>query len=118
MLMMSIDQVFEAEGSFRMQLIDQRSLPEDIVGDEEVMRMLNREIRGVPPLLREVLVMRDLSQMPLGDIAAQLEISVPAVKSRVFAPSKVPVKSILPAPAPVVSATFAPKVVAPMSVMF
>lgn len=64
--------------------IDQRALPEDIVGDGEVSHVLSREIRGVPPLLREVLIMRDLSEVAMGDIAAQLGISVPAAKSRLM----------------------------------
>jgi RNA polymerase sigma-70 factor (ECF subfamily) len=81
---MSVDEVFGSEGSFRLEVIDQRALPEDMVGDDEVSRVLIREICGVPPLLREVLVMRDLRQMAIRDIARRLLISVPAVKSRLM----------------------------------
>jgi RNA polymerase sigma-70 factor (ECF subfamily) len=81
---LSVDQVFESEGSFRLEVIDQRASPEDLVGDTEVARVLANEIRRLPPLLREVLVMRDLHQFDMSDIAARLGISVPAVKSRLM----------------------------------
>jgi RNA polymerase sigma-70 factor (ECF subfamily) len=67
-----------------LEVIDQRALPEQVVGDDEVLHLLEKEIRGVPPLLREVLVMRDLRQLGLRDIAADLGISIPAVKSRLM----------------------------------
>jgi RNA polymerase sigma-70 factor (ECF subfamily) len=80
----SVDEVFGSEGSFRLEAIDQRALPEQLLGDDEVFQVLNKEIRGVPPLLREVLVMRDLRQLMMRDIAADLGISIPAAKSRLM----------------------------------
>jgi RNA polymerase sigma-70 factor, ECF subfamily len=80
--MASLDEVFDREGSFRLEVIDRRALPEQVVGDDELLRLLNKEIRGVPPILREVLVMRDLHRLLIRDIAAHLGISVPATKSR------------------------------------
>jgi len=82
--MASLDEVFDREGSFRLEVIDRRALPEQVVGDDEVLRLLNKEIRGVPPKLREVLVMRDLHRFVIRDIAAYLGISVPATKSRLM----------------------------------
>ena len=82
--MISVDEVFNAEGSFRLEVIDQCALPEDSLGDEEVSSMLNREIRRVPVLLRQALIMRDLRQHSMQDIAAHLGISVPAAKSRLM----------------------------------
>ncbi len=81
---MSIDQVFDVEGSFRMDLVDQRDLPEDIVGRDEVSRVLTKEIRGVPPVLREVLVLRDVADVAMRDIAGDLGLSIPAAKSRLM----------------------------------
>lgn len=80
----SVDEVFDSEGSFRLEVIDQRPLPEDALGDDEVLRVLTKEISGVPPLLREVLIMRDLRRLVMRDIAAQLGITVPAAKSRLM----------------------------------
>ena len=82
--MISVDEVFNGEGSFRLEVIDQRALPEDSLGDAEVSLMLKREIGGVPALLREALIMRDLRQCTMRDIATHLGISVPAAKSRLM----------------------------------
>ena len=78
----SVDEVFNSEFSFRVEVIDQRALPEDAVGDDEVARVLNREMLRVPRLLREPLLMRELRHLAMRDIAANLEISIPAAKSR------------------------------------
>jgi RNA polymerase sigma-70 factor, ECF subfamily len=80
----SIDQAFGTEGSFQLNLIDQRDLPEDIVGSEEISRVLTKEIRGVPPVLRKVLIMRHVADVAMKDIAGDLGISVPAAKSRLM----------------------------------
>jgi len=80
----SVDEVFDSDGAFRLEVIDQRARPDQELGNEEALKLLNREINCVPPLLREVLVMRDLRQQVIGDIAADLGISVPAAKSRLM----------------------------------
>jgi RNA polymerase sigma-70 factor, ECF subfamily len=82
----SIDEARERDGygSYRPDLIDPRDLPEDVVGRDEVLGVLMREIRGVPPSLRKVLVMRDLSDLTLGEIAGQLGTTRTAVKSRLM----------------------------------
>jgi RNA polymerase sigma-70 factor (ECF subfamily) len=83
--MISVDEVIDSGGSSRrLEVIDQRALPEQEVGEGQVLRVLIKEIRGIPPLLREPLVMRDLRQLPMRDIAGQLGISVPAAKSRLM----------------------------------
>jgi len=78
----SVDEIFDSRTSFRLELIDQRVLPERAVGDKQRSRVLFREIHGLPPLLRDVLVMRYLRQMAMEDVAVELGISVPAAKSR------------------------------------
>jgi RNA polymerase sigma-70 factor (ECF subfamily) len=82
--LVSVDEVHESEGSFRLEIIDQRALPEEVLGNDEVFEVLMREIRAVPPLLREVLVMRDVRNLLMRDIAAILDISIPAAKSRLM----------------------------------
>ncbi len=82
--MISIDQVFQSETSYRLEVIDQESLPEDVVGDNEVTQIVKEEIRKVPVLLREPLIMRDLQRLAMRDIAAHLRISIPAAKSRLM----------------------------------
>jgi RNA polymerase sigma-70 factor, ECF subfamily len=80
----SVDEVFDSEGSFRLEVIDQRARPDQVLRNDEVLRLLSKEIDGVPPLLREVLIMRDVRQLVIGDIAAGLGISIPAAKSRLM----------------------------------
>ena len=84
MPVISVDEVFGCESSFRLEILDQRALPEELVGNDQVSHVLRKEVYALPRLLRDVLVMRDLLQMSLCDIAAHLEITVPAAKSRLM----------------------------------
>lgn len=79
---LTIDQVVDYEETFQLELIDQRPLPEERLGECEVTRVVDREVRLLPPLLRKVVIMRDLDQMPIKDIADSIGISIAAVKSR------------------------------------
>jgi RNA polymerase sigma-70 factor (ECF subfamily) len=82
--LISVDEVFDGEGSFRLEVIDQRAQPEEAVGDSEVSIVLMQEILKVPLLLREALLMRDVRHLAMQDIAAHLGISIPAAKSRLM----------------------------------
>ena len=84
MRLISVDEVSDTDSCFRLEVIDQRALPEEVVGDEEVAIVLFQEIRRVPRLLREVLIMRYLHRLIMRDIAAHSGISVPAAKSRLI----------------------------------
>ncbi len=82
--LISVNEEFDSESSFRLEVIDQRALPEDAVADGEVSVVLMKEIRGIPPLLRKVLVLRDVQRQGMRVIANDLGISVPAAKSRLM----------------------------------
>lgn len=82
--LVSIDDVIESEDSFHLEAIDQHALPEEQVGEREVMLTILQEVRRLPPLLRKVLVLRDLEQLPMTDVAAHLGISAAAAKSRLM----------------------------------
>jgi len=58
--------------------------PEGECGKREVLQVLRAEIRRIPPLLRKVILMRDVDELPMHDLAAQLGITVPAAKSRLL----------------------------------
>jgi RNA polymerase sigma-70 factor, ECF subfamily len=58
--------------------------PEEEVIDCELRSILQREIRHIPPLLRNVLMLRDVEELPMTDVAARLRITVPAAKSRLL----------------------------------
>lgn len=55
---------------------------EQSLGDTQLMRHLRAETQKLPPLLRDVLVMRDLEERSIEEIAEKLGISESAVKSR------------------------------------
>ena len=65
-----------------MQLSAAGPDPEGEVSCHEVTQVLRREIRRIPKILRHAMVLHDLQGLPLKDVAVQLGISVPAVKSR------------------------------------
>jgi RNA polymerase sigma-70 factor (ECF subfamily) len=72
------------ESNVRIELVGQSADPEDQVGVDEVVTLLRREVSRIPPLLRNVMLLRDLDQMPIPDVAVRLGLSVPAAKSRLM----------------------------------
>jgi RNA polymerase sigma-70 factor (ECF subfamily) len=72
------------DSNVRLELVSQRADPEDALGLEEVLVLLRREISRMPPLLRNVMLLRDLDQLPMPDVANRLGLSVPAAKSRLM----------------------------------
>ncbi len=67
-----------------LQLSDVRPTPEAALGDTELCELMHREIRKLPPLLRNVLVLRDLQELSMGDVAERLGITIVAAKSRLL----------------------------------
>ncbi len=67
-----------------LQLTDDRPSPEETLGRSEVLKRLQNEMRRIPPLLRHVLELRDLSELPMPEVAERLGISIPAAKSRLL----------------------------------
>lgn len=58
--------------------------PEQQLGRQEVAQLLDREIRRIPPVLRQVFLLRDVQQLPMPDVAGRLGISIAAAKSRLL----------------------------------
>ena len=73
-----------SDSNVRTELVGQAADPEDQLGVEEVVTLLRREVSRIPPLLRHVMLMRDLDQIPMPDVAVRLGLSVPAAKSRLM----------------------------------
>ena len=65
-----------------LQLSDSADSAEVALGNNEMAQVVRREIAKLPPLLRDVLVLRDLNSLPTDVVAQQLGISTAAVKSR------------------------------------
>jgi len=70
------------ESNIRIELVGQVADPEDEFGFDEVISLLRREVSRIPPLLREVMLLRDLDQLSMPDVALRLGLSIPAAKSR------------------------------------
>jgi RNA polymerase sigma-70 factor, ECF subfamily len=58
--------------------------PEKQYGRKEVRQLVERAIQSLPEIYREALVLRDLEGMSAEEAAAVLEVTVPALKSRLL----------------------------------
>jgi RNA polymerase sigma-70 factor (ECF subfamily) len=58
--------------------------PEGEVGSRQLREVLEREIQCIPALLRNVVLLRDVEELPIGEVANRLGISVSAAKSRLL----------------------------------
>ncbi|HLK68435.1 MAG TPA: sigma-70 family RNA polymerase sigma factor [Bryobacteraceae bacterium] len=67
-----------------VELRDKRPTPEGDLSSRETSEILHREIRRLPLLLRKALVMRELDQFSMEELAGELGISVMAAKSRLL----------------------------------
>lgn len=65
-----------------IELADVTPSVESALEDQGVRSGLHNEIRKLPPLLRNVLVLSDLKELPIGHVAEHLGISIVAAKSR------------------------------------
>jgi len=58
--------------------------PEGEMGSRQLREVLRREIRCIPALLRNVVLLRDVEELPIVEVADRLGISVSAAKSRLL----------------------------------
>jgi RNA polymerase sigma-70 factor (ECF subfamily) len=79
-----VDGLQASDESITFELRDTRQSAEAQLGQEEVAAVLYQEIWKTPPLLRTVFLLRDVQQRPMGEVAAELGISVAAAKSRLL----------------------------------
>lgn len=79
-----LDDAQIGDDSITLELPDPTRSPEHKLGQTEVATVLKREIHRIPPLLRNVFLLRDIQEMPMPDVAARLGISVAAAKSRLL----------------------------------
>ncbi len=60
------------------------SSPEQDLARTEVAQVLRNEIGRIPPILRNVFVLREVQELPMPAVAEQLGISIAAAKSRLL----------------------------------
>src|SRR5579871_4911906 len=81
----SIDEDVETEeGSMPREVADWGPNPEQIYGQTELGDILQKTIQGLPQSFRTVFVLRDIEGMSTEETAEMLNLSVPAVKSRLL----------------------------------
>ena len=79
-----LDEVSAEDGSRPRELADLSATPERSLGNQELSEVLKLEIRRLPALLRNVLIMRDVEELSSAEVANRLSISTSAVKSRLL----------------------------------
>jgi RNA polymerase sigma-70 factor (ECF subfamily) len=81
----SIDEDVETEeGSMPREVADWSPNPEQLYGQSELSDILKKTIQGLPPGFRTVFVLRDVEGLSTEETAEMLELSIPAVKSRLL----------------------------------
>jgi RNA polymerase sigma-70 factor (ECF subfamily) len=56
--------------------------PDALVAEHEVRQLIDRAIESLPPAYRAVFILADVEGLANADVAERLEMSLPAVKSR------------------------------------
>jgi RNA polymerase sigma-70 factor (ECF subfamily) len=83
--MVSIDEdVVTDDGSVPRDLADWAPDPEQNYTQSELQKILEKTIKGLPPGFRVVFELRDVQGLSTEDTAEALNLSVPAVKSRLL----------------------------------
>jgi RNA polymerase sigma-70 factor, ECF subfamily len=81
----SIDQDVETEeDTIPREIADWSPNPEQLYGTDELRDILTKTIQGLPPSFRTVFVLRDVEGLSTEETAEALDLSVPAVKSRLL----------------------------------
>ena len=79
-----LDDALIGEDRGTLDLPDPAPTPEQELDRQQMEQLLHREIRRIPPLLRNALILREVNELPMLEVAAQLGVSVAAAKSRLL----------------------------------
>jgi len=79
-----LDEGVAGEDVASLDLPDRTQSPEQALAQTEVGAVLQGEIRRIPPLLRDVFILRDVEEMGMPEVAEKLGISIAAAKSRLL----------------------------------
>ena len=81
--MESLDETPEQGGHVSPALLrDWREVPSEALERKEIRAMLQEAIGGLPPIYREVVLLRDVEELSVEETATELAISVASVKTR------------------------------------
>ena len=79
-----LDEPAEGSKTLPVELPASGPDPEGEFGYAQMIKVLRQEIRRIPPVLRKVMELRDIQELPMMDVAEKLGITVPAAKSRLL----------------------------------
>jgi RNA polymerase sigma-70 factor, ECF subfamily len=83
--MVSLDEDVKTEDdSVPREVADWAPNPEQLYNQSELHEILTRTIQGLPPSFRTVFVLRDVEGLSTEEAAEALNLSIPAVKSRLL----------------------------------
>lgn len=83
--LVSLDEPFDTgEETVTREIAVWEENPEHTYSREEIREILERAVEGLPPIFRTVFVLRDIEELSTEETAATLNLSVPAVKSRLL----------------------------------
>jgi RNA polymerase sigma-70 factor (ECF subfamily) len=83
--MVSLDEEIQTgEDSVPREVADWSPNPEQNYNQAELREILSRTIQGLPPGFRTVFILRDVEGLSTEETAEALELSIPAVKSRLL----------------------------------
>jgi RNA polymerase sigma-70 factor (ECF subfamily) len=83
--MVSLDEdVQTEEDSVPREVADWAPNPEQLYNQAELHEILDKTIQGLPPSFRTVFVLRDVEGLSTEETAEALDLSIPAVKSRLL----------------------------------
>jgi len=83
--MVSLDEdIRTEEDSVPRDVADWAPNPEQLYDQAELREILQKTVQGLPPSFRTVFVLRDVEGLSTEETAEALELSVPAVKSRLL----------------------------------
>src|SRR6266478_6979625 len=83
--MVSLDEEVKTEDdSVPREVADWSPNPEQMYNRAELRDILSRTIQGLPPGFRTVFILRDVEGLSTEETAQALELSIPAVKSRLL----------------------------------
>lgn len=64
------------------RVVDGAPTPDEHLGSKDLAEALDRALATLPPMYREILILRDMEELSAAEVAEVLAISVQAVKSR------------------------------------
>jgi RNA polymerase sigma-70 factor, ECF subfamily len=74
----------QTKSNARLELVNQMPDQEEDLGTQQIDKLLHTEISHIPPLMRNVIQLRDIQGLSMPEVAARLGLSVPAAKSRLM----------------------------------